>query len=105
MKTVQIRGLTLGQGRQRSACPLSAPPRRKSWPRGARIARLRGKGADLCEWRIDWYEGVYDREALRSTGLKLAKALEGMPLLCTFRTEKEGGHRACDEAFLYGSGL
>ncbi len=97
MKTVQIRGLTLGQGRPKICVPIVGTTEEEILAEGVRIARLRGKGADLCEWRIDWYEGVYDREALRSTGLKLAKALEGMPLLCTFRTEKEGGHRACDE--------
>ncbi len=95
MKTVEIRGLKLGEGRPKVCVPIVGTTAEEILAEGAKIAALRGRGADLCEWRIDWFEDVFDDAALQATGQALAAALQGMPLLCTFRTRGEGGSRDC----------
>lgn len=95
MKPIQIRDMILGAGRPKICVPIVGTTAEAILAEGARIAQLRGKGADCCEWRIDWFEDVFDDAALAETGTALAAALEGIPLLCTFRTMNEGGARAC----------
>lgn len=58
--------------------------------------RARESGADLAEWRIDWYDRVSDLEALEQTGTALRRILGEMPLLMTFRTKEEGGAKAIE---------
>ena len=95
MKSVNIRGTILGEGRPKICVPIVGRTAEEILAAGASIAQLRGDGADCCEWRIDWFEQVFDDAALAGTGRRLAETLEGLPLLCTFRTKGEGGERDC----------
>lgn len=95
MNVLDIRGLKLGEGRPKICIPITEATPEAILAEGADIAQLRGRGADLCEWRLDWFEDVFQDSALQQTGRALAAVLQGMPLLCTFRTQSEGGHRAC----------
>ena len=47
--------------------------------------------ADVVEWRIDWFENVFDFAALEDVMKDLRQVLGDLPLLMTFRTSKEGG--------------
>ena len=49
---------------------------------------------DLIEWRVDWYENGADIEKVQDVLTDLALALNGKPLLFTFRTKNEGGEKA-----------
>ncbi len=48
---------------------------------------------DVVEWRIDWYEDVFDTAKVIETAGLLQEALGDIPLLVTFRTAKEGGEK------------
>lgn len=48
---------------------------------------------DLAEWRADWYEEVFDTEAVCIILSKLRRILKDAPLLFTFRTAEEGGEQ------------
>ena len=54
---------------------------------------LRSIPADIAEWRVDWYEDVFEMDTLMQTLSQVREALGDMPLLFTFRTKKEGGEK------------
>ncbi len=96
MKTVSVQGLTLGSGRPKICIPVTAKNHADIILQGRQIADRKGVCADLCEWRIDWYDRVFDSDSLKETGMALRRILNGMPLLVTFRTKQEGGQLFCD---------
>jgi 3-dehydroquinate dehydratase-1 len=51
---------------------------------------------DVVEWRVDWFEGVFDFAKVEDVLKALRPALGETPLLFTFRTSKEGGERAIE---------
>ena len=51
---------------------------------------------DVVEWRVDFYEDVFDIEKTVETAKKLRAALGDTPILFTFRTKKEGGEKEID---------
>jgi 3-dehydroquinate dehydratase-1 len=53
--------------------------------------------ADVVEWRIDWFENVFDFAALEDVLKDLRAVLGDMPILMTFRTSKEGGEKAIED--------
>lgn len=98
MRTVTIRGVTLGEGRPKICVPIVGQTTEEIVAEGQKIAAIRGKGADLCEWRLDWFDGVWNDGQLLDAAAKLREALGDMPLLATFRTKGEGGARNCDSS-------
>lgn len=48
---------------------------------------------DLVEWRCDFYHSVNDYAAVQETMAALSEILGEIPMLFTFRTEKEGGNQ------------
>lgn len=55
--------------------------------------------ADLVEWRADWFEQVFEAEAVFDVLQELRRILGELPLLFTFRTKKEGGEKEIDEKY------
>lgn len=51
---------------------------------------------DVVEWRVDWFENVFDTEAVKDVLKELREALGETALLMTFRTSKEGGEKAIE---------
>ncbi|MEN6471369.1 MAG: type I 3-dehydroquinate dehydratase [Clostridiaceae bacterium] len=49
------------------------------------------EGADIVEWRADFFSGVNDRAALENALLSLRETLGETPLLFTLRSVSEGG--------------
>lgn len=52
------------------------------------------KKPDLIEWRADYFERVNDFDSVREVLESLRVLLGEIPLIFTFRTEKEGGKKA-----------
>lgn len=88
MNTVQVRNVIFGQGRPKICVPIVAPTRQEILAEASRIKSL---PADLAEWRADWFEGVLDMDQVTLVLAGLREILGDMPLLFTFRTQKEGG--------------
>lgn len=89
-KPIQIKNITLGQGMPKICVPLTAQTSEElcSQARSAVAA-----GADLVEWRADFFEGM-DQEVRTAEMLELLSDILGqLPLLFTIRTKKEGGNR------------
>ncbi len=51
---------------------------------------------DVAEWRVDWFEHVFDIEKVKEVLAELRADLKNIPLLFTFRTSKEGGKKAIE---------
>lgn len=49
------------------------------------------------EWRVDWFENVFDFPAVEAVLKDLREILGDTPILMTFRTSKEGGEKAIDD--------
>ena len=52
---------------------------------------------DVVEWRVDWFDDVFDTEKVIETAKQLRDALGEIPILFTFRTSKEGGEKAIED--------
>ena len=93
MNTVKVRNLELGGGIPAVCIPnvgktkeeiLTLTEQYKSMP------------MDLMEWRVDWFEGVEDTQAVLDVLSGIRETLGDTPLLFTFRTKKEGGVHEMD---------
>lgn len=66
--------------------------------------------ADLIEWRLDCFDFIDDKDKVKETLTGLRQVLGDMPLILTFRTDKEGGNRSLSidkykETYLYIASL
>ena len=50
----------------------------------------------MVEWRVDWFEGVFDFEKVEDVLKELRAVLGETPILMTFRTSKEGGEKSIE---------
>ncbi len=99
MNTVQVRNLTFGQGCPKICVPIVARTQQEILAEASLIKSL---PADLVEWRADWFEGVLDMEQVPPVLAGLREILGDMPLLFTFRTQKEGGAAAVPDSCYEG---
>ena len=95
IETVQLRGVTLGAGKPKIAVSITAATQEDAL---RQAAALPGSGADVAEWRMDWFAGAEDPAAVVRCLRALRRRLADMPLLATFRTAGEGGVRPMDGA-------
>ena len=94
MKTVEIKGIKIGEGIPKICVPIVGQTREEIVEAGK---TMKSAGADVVEWRVDWYEDVFDYAKVEDTAADLRKALGEIPLLFTFRTAKEGGEKAIEK--------
>ena len=93
MKTVKIRNVEIGAGIPKICVPIVGVTKEDIL---AQAKALQSFPTDVVEWRIDWFENVFDFDALKDALTDLRAVLGGLPLLMTFRTSKEGGEKAID---------
>ena len=89
-KPIQIKNIILGQGMPKICVPLTAQTAEELFSQAeASVAA----GADLVEWRADFFEEL-EQEVKTAETLELLSDIVGqVPLLFTIRTKKEGGNR------------
>lgn len=90
MKPVIVRSVTIGEGIPKVCVPIVGRTRKEIVTAGREMCDV---GADVVEWRADWYEDVFHFEEVEKTVVDLREALGEIPLLFTFRTAKEGGEK------------
>jgi 3-dehydroquinate dehydratase-1 len=83
----------VGAGAPKVIVPIVAKDRAGIVAKGA---ELRAYTMDVVEWRVDFYDDVFDIPATVETGRQLREALGETPILFTFRTKKEGGEKEID---------
>lgn len=93
MNPVKVRDVEIGVGMPKICVPIVGATRKEILETAADMKNL---GADVAEWRADWYEDIFDFEKTREILKTLRRELEDIPLLFTFRTSKEGGEKETD---------
>lgn len=90
IKTLTVRGLEIGAGIPQMIVPIVGGTAEEIIEKAE---SFRGMRIDVVEWRVDFYEDVFDTAKLLETLAKLRGALGEIPLLFTFRTQNEGGEK------------
>ena len=85
--------MVLGEGVPKICVPIVGVTKEDILKEAEAITKL---PADIVEWRIDWFENVFDFAALEDVLKDLRIVLGELPLLMTFRTSKEGGEKAIE---------
>ena len=98
MNTVKVRNIEIGAGIPKICVPIVGVTREEILVAAENIKSTK---ADVVEWRVDWYENIFDFTKTEATMQALREVLGEMPILFTFRTSKEGGEKAIEtEAYV-----
>lgn len=90
MQPVKVRNVEIGSGMPKICVPIVGITRTDIL---SSAKEIRSAGADVVEWRADWYEDVFQFSLVTDTAKELRRILGEIPLLFTFRTAKEGGEK------------
>lgn len=93
MNPVKVRNITIGEGIPKICVPIVGVTKEEILEAGKNICTI---GADVIEWRVDWYENVFDFDQVEETAKELRNVIGETALLFTFRTAKEGGEKAIE---------
>ncbi len=93
MRTVRLGNVEVGAGAPKVIVPIVGKTKEEIISRGRELA---GMDLDVVEWRVDFYDDVFDIEKVTETVKELREVLGDKALLFTFRTKKEGGEKAID---------
>ena len=94
MNAVKVRNTVIGEGMPKICVPIVGVTKEAILEEARAITKL---PADVVEWRIDWFENVFDFDKLVDVLKDLREVLGDMPILMTFRTSKEGGEKAIED--------
>ena len=95
MNPVVVRNVKIGEGMPKICVPIVGETQDEILQEARAIV---GSVADLAEWRVDWYESVFDLEKVVEVAAELREILGDLPLLFTFRTKAEGGEKEIEPA-------
>lgn len=95
MRTVQLKNVTLGEGRAKVIVPITG---RDAEELVAQATELAKHELDVVEWRVDFFADALDPDAVLAVAEPVVAALGGKPVLFTFRTKGEGGEQAIEPA-------
>ncbi|WP_422509874.1 type I 3-dehydroquinate dehydratase [Stenotrophomonas sp. GZD-301] len=88
---LQVGTVRIGEGMPRTIVPITGATADQALQQAAAIAA--STSTDLAEWRIDYLDIATDAPALVALGKRIARVLDGKPMIVTFRTQAEGGSR------------
>ena len=89
MKTINMRGVTFGEGRMKIICPVAAPTVDAALETIELAKRLH---VDAVEYRADRSVNAHDTDKLMCDLRRVRDCLGNRPLMFTFRSVPEGGH-------------
>ena len=98
MNTVKVRDIEIGAGAPKIIVPIVGVTKNDIIEEAKTFHSI---PVDVVEWRVDWFEGVFDFAQVEDALKDLRAALGNIPILMTFRTSKEGGEKAIEpEAYV-----
>ncbi len=93
MNTLKVRNIEIGAGAPKIIIPIVGVTKEEIL---AAARSFENVVYDVVEWRVDWFEGVFDFPQVEEVLKELRDILGDKPLLMTFRTSKEGGEKAIE---------
>ena len=94
MNTVKVRNVVIGEGLPKIIVPIVAKTKEEIVKAAESFSEYR---YDIVEWRVDWFDGVFNFAEVEDTAKALHDTLgDDKPILFTFRTSKEGGEKAIE---------
>ena len=93
MNTVKIRDIEIGAGAPKIIVPIVGITKEDIIEEAKTFDSI---PVDVVEWRVDWFEGVFDFAKVEDVLKDLRTVLGNIPLLMTLRTSKEGGEKAIE---------
>ena len=90
MNTVKVRDIEIGAGAPKIIVPIVGVTKNDIIEEAKTFHSI---PVDVVEWRVDWFEGVFDLAQVEDVLKDLRSALGETPILFTFRTSKEGGEK------------
>ena len=90
MNTVKVRDIEIGAGAPKIIVPIVGVTKNDIIEEAKTFHSI---PVDVVEWRVDWFEGVFDFAKVEDVLKDLRTVLGNIPLLMTFRTSKEGGEK------------
>ncbi len=90
---VEVRGVKIGEGTPKIIVPIVAKTKEEIIHTAQSFKEV---PMDIVEWRVDWYEDIFEFDKVEETLKELRETLEDTPILFTFRTSKEGGEKAIE---------
>lgn len=88
MASVKVRSLEIGVELPKICVPIVDKTEEEIIETARKITETK---ADLVEWRVDWFEEIFDFERVQVVLMKMREVLGEYPILFTCRTAKEGG--------------
>ena len=93
MNTIKVRDIEIGAGAPKIIVPIVGVTKEDILNEAKTFDSI---PVDVVEWRVDWFEHVFEFDKVEDVLKELRTALGNIPLLLTFRTKKEGGEKAID---------
>ena len=93
MNTIKVRNIEIGSGTPKIIVPIVGVTKQEIIDEAKTFDSI---PVDMVEWRVDWFEGVFDFEKVEDVLKELRAVLGETPILMTFRTSKEGGEKAIE---------
>lgn len=93
MIPITVKNCKIGEGRTKIIVPIVGVTQDAILAEAKTFDKI---PVDVVEWRIDWYEDVFDSKKVVETAGLLQEVLGEIPVLVTFRTANEGGEKAIE---------
>ena len=94
MNTVKVRNVIIGEGVPKICVPIVGKTKEDILKAAE---SFKGVAHDVVEWRVDWFDGVFEFDKVEDVLKDLRVALGDTPLLFTFRTSNEGGEKSIEK--------
>ena len=93
MNTIKVRDIEIGAGAPKIIVPIVGVTKNDIIEEAKTFDSI---PVDVVEWRVDWYEDIFDFAKTEETMKALREVLGETPILFTFRTSKEGGEKSIE---------
>ena len=93
MNTVKVRNIEIGAGIPKICVPIVGVTKEEIITEAKTFDSI---PVDVVEWRVDWFENVFESDKVEDVLKDLREALGDTPILFTFRTSKEGGEKVIE---------
>ena len=93
MNTIKVRDIEIGAGAPKIIVPIVGVTKSDIIEEAKTFDSI---PVDVVEWRVDWFESVFEFDKVEEVLKELRDALGNIPILMTFRTSKEGGEKAIE---------